>query len=290
MSEHQGDQGRSETTPFGDGSQGQGGYTPDQTPDRSAQEQGGYQQGGYGQGYGSSAYGQGGYGQSYGSGSYGQSGYGQSSYGQSSYGQPDPYAQPQPYAGYDQSAAHQQQGYQPAGYGQQPYGYGPAAPAKPGAVITAAVFGFVFGAFGVLASLGLLVFVAFAIGAGAGSLDDLNDIAPGLGNVVGAAVGIGVVVTLVVVAWTVITIWGSVWALTGRSRVMLVVAGSISIVTTGFGLVGNLANLGDGFGSTSGGDVVLSLVFFGVAVAIVVLLCLAPSAQFFAAHRARRGR
>lgn len=271
MSEHQGDQGRSETTPFGDGGRAQDG--------QSAQQQGGY----------------------------GQSSYGQSSYGQ----QPDPYAQPQPYgqqpqpyAGYDQATAYQPQGYQPqgyqaqgyqqqayqpAGYGQQPYGYGPAAPAKPGSVVTAAVFGFIFGALGVLVSGLALIGSAVAIGAGAGSSDEF-DLVPGLSSIVGAAIGLFVVAALLALAWTVVMIWGSVWALSGRSRVMLIVGASISIVVTGIGLVGNLANLGDDFGSTSGGDVVLSLVFFAVAVAIVVLLCLAPSAQFFAAHRARRGR
>ncbi len=116
---------------------------------------------------------------------------------------------------------------------------------------------------------------------------------PGLGSVIGgaigAAVGALVVVGLLALAWTVITIWGSVRALTGRSRVMLIVSGSISILVTGIGLVGNLANLG-GPGGSGGGDVVVSLVFFAIAVATVVLLCLRPSARFFAAHRARRGR
>ena len=281
MSEQQGDQDRSETTPFGDDGRGQDG----QPAGQRAQDQGGYSQGGYEQG----SYGQG----SYGQGGYGQVGYGQSGYGQGGYGQAGPYGQPQPYTGYDQSAAYPQQGYQAAGYAQQPYGYGPAAPAKPGSVITAAVFGFIFGAIGVLFSLAFIVFGAVLAGAGAGA-GDLDQDLPGFGSVlggaVGAAVGVLVVVGLLALTWTVITIWGSVWALTGRSRVMLIVAGSISIVVTGIGLVANLANLGDGFGGTDAGDVLLSLVFFAVAVAIVVLLCLAPSAQFFAAHRARRGR
>ncbi len=95
-----------------------------------------------------------------------------------------------------------------------------------------------------------------------------------VGGAVGAITGIIVVVGLLALAWTVLIIWGSVWALTGRSRVLLIVAGSISIVVTGIGLVGNLSNLGDGFGSTSGGDVVVSLLFFAAAVAIVVLLCI----------------
>lgn len=255
MSEQQGEQGRSETSPYGSS------YEP---PSYGQQP---HEQQSYGQqGYETQQYGQQpGYAQGYGQQGYAAQGYGQQGYGQQGYGQP---------------------------YGQG-YGYAPAAPAKPGAVITSAVFGFIFGAIGVLFSLALLIGGAIVAGAGAGA-GDLDDEIPGFGSLVGGAVGaltgVIVVVGLLALTWTVLTIWGSVWALTGRSRVLLIVAGSISIVVTGIGLVGNLSNLGNGFGSTSGGDVVLSLVFFAAAVAIVVLLCIPASAQFFAAHRARRGR
>jgi len=265
VSEHQGDQGRSETTPFGQGSSTGSSWGGQEAQQPSYGS-------GYGTGYDSTGYGSAGYG----SAGYGSAGYGSGQ--QPAYGQ-----NPYPQGSYPQNA------YQPAGYG-QPYGYGPAAPAKPGAVITSAVLGFVFGAIGVLASGGLLIFAAFAVGAGAGGLDDLDDVVPGLGGVVGAAIGVAVVLALLAVAWTVITIWGSVWALTGRSRVMLIVAGSISILTTGLGLVTNLASLGDGVGAPTGGQVVLSVLFFAASVAIVVLLCLQQSAQYFTAHRALRGR
>jgi hypothetical protein len=243
VSEQQGEQGRSETSPYGSS------YEPPSYGQPYEQQSFG-QQPGYAQGYG-------------------QQGYGQQGYAAQGYGQG--YAQP---------------------YGQG-YGYAPAAPAKPGAVITSAVFGFIFGAIGVLFSLALLIGGAIVAGAGAGA-GSLDDEIPGFGSLVGGAVGaitgVIVVVGLLALSWTVLTIWGAVWALTGRSRVLLIVAGSISIVVTGFGLVGNLSNLGNEFGSTSGGDVVLSLAFFAAAVAIVVLLCIPASAQFFAAHRARRGR
>jgi hypothetical protein len=282
VSEHEGDQDRSGTTPFGKGSpdrssgSGYGQADPYAQPQPYAgqDQQGSYQQGSYGQGsYGQGSYGQGSYGQgSYDQGSYDQGSYGQGPYGQAAYGQP-PYQQPAGYA--------------------QPYGYGPAAPAKPGAVITSAVFGFIFGALGVLVSGALIIFGSVLAGAGSGARG-LDDEVPGLGSflggALGAAVGAVVVVGVLALAWTVITIWGAVWALSGRSRVLLIVAGSISIATTGFGLVGNLSNLGNGYGSSSGGSVVTSLVFFGGAVAIVVLLCLRQSAEFFAAHRALRGR
>ena len=44
---------------------------------------------------------------------------------------------------------------------------------------------------------------------------------------------------LICLVWTVLMVWGSVWALTGRSRVMLLVGGSIALAFTLFGLIGN---------------------------------------------------
>ena len=43
-------------------------------------------------------------------------------------------------------------------------------------------------------------------------------------------------------------------------------------------------------GEAGGGEVVFALLLFLAALAIVVLLCLRPAAQFYAAHRARRAR
>jgi hypothetical protein len=88
-------------------------------------------------------------------------------------------------------------------------------------------------------------------------------------------------------------IWGSVWALTGRSRVLLLVGGSIAVLVT---LIGVLTSILDSATADSVGaseyliGIVVTLVFFVAALAIVVPLCLQPATQFFAAHRARRGR
>jgi hypothetical protein len=79
-------------------------------------------------------------------------------------------------------------------------------------------------------------------------------------------------------------ILGSVRALSGRSRVLLIVGASISILTTGLSFFGSLADEN----STAGG-IIVSLIFFAMAIAIVVLLSMKPAADFFAAHRARRG-
>jgi hypothetical protein len=79
-------------------------------------------------------------------------------------------------------------------------------------------------------------------------------------------------------------IWGSIRALSGRSRVLLIVGGSIAIFSTGLSFFGSL-----GDDNTTAGGVIVSLLFFAAAIAIVVLLCLKSSAAFFAAHRARRG-
>jgi hypothetical protein len=203
-------------------------------------------------------------------------------YGQ--YGQPPRYGQPPQYGGYGQPQQYGQ--YQPSPYGQygtpQPAGYGygygqPPAVARPGGVVTAAVLGLVLGAFGVLVSLFLVIFGAVAAGGASG----LDDEIPGFGAVSGAVAGVLLAIGLLAVAWTVVMIWGSVWALTGRSRVMLIVAGSIATALTGVMLIGSLSD-GDG------GGIVFALLLFAASVATVVLPSLSSAAQFYAAHRQRR--
>jgi hypothetical protein len=250
------DQGRSESTP-GSGS------TPQYGQPQYGQPQ-----------YGQPQYGQPEHGQEqYGRPGYGQPQYGQEQYGQQQYGQQ--YQAPGTYGGqYGQQPAYGQQ------YGQAPtYGqYGSGQPAKPGTVITAAVLGFVFGALGVIFTL--LAFVAGSAASSVfGSLSGDEDAATGILAVV-------VVLALLIGAWTVVTIWGAVWALNGRSRVLLIVAGSIAIAFT---LLGFLGAIGDASNSGTGG-IVWSLLLFVAAVAMVVLLSMKQSANFFAAHRARRGR
>ncbi|MCZ2822090.1 hypothetical protein O2V63_17255 [Modestobacter sp. VKM Ac-2977] len=218
----------------------------------------------YGQGqYGQPQYGQQQYGQ-YGQAQYGQGQYGQPQYGQGQYGQPDPYGQ-------------QQYGQQGQSYGQ--YGYGePPSTARPGAVITAAVLGFVLAAFGVLVGFFLIVFGAAALAGAEGFDEELFDVA---GGGLGAVGGISLAFGLITVLWTVLMIWGSVWALTGRNRVLLIVGGSIAIAFTGLTLIGAL---GDG----DGGAILFSLLLVAAAVATVVLVCLKPAGRYFAARRAQR--
>jgi hypothetical protein len=265
---------------------------------------------GYGQqggqpSYGQDAYGQGAYGDQregtqpqYGSQpSYGsQPPYGQQygstpQYGQQQYGQPPQYGtssgeQQQ----YPAPAQYGQYGQQPAQYGAYGYpaqtgGYGQygesAVPAKPAAVTIAAVLGFIFAAFGMLATLAFLFIGALAGGAAS---EDLEESIPGFNSVIGAAAGIFIVLGLLALAWTVVMIWGSIRALSGRSRVLLIVGGSIAVFATGLGFFGSLGEETQGAGS-----VLFSLLFFAAALAIVVLLCLRSSAAFFSAHRARRG-
>ena len=252
------DQGRSESTTPGSGD----------APRYGGPEQGQPQ---YGQ---QPPYGQP---QQYGQQPYTQPQYGQPQYGQQ-YGQPQQYGQQPEYGQQQYPAAYGQQYGQPTAYGQ----YGTSAtPAKPPHVITAAVLGFIFGAFGVLVSLSAIIFGAAASGAG----DSADDEIPGFGAVAGAVGGALIVFGVIALAWTVVMIWGSVWALSGRSRVMLLVGGSIALALT---LIGFLGSLGDD--ATGGGGIVFNLLLLLAAVAIVVLLSLKPSADFFAAHRARRGR
>jgi hypothetical protein len=218
--------------------------------------------------------------------------YGGQQYQPSPYGQGQPHGQP----GYPQQYG--QPGY-PQQYG-QPGGYGPyapqgqygqtAVPARPTPVVVAAVLGFVFGAFGVLMSLGLLLG-----GAVFGTVfDDLVASDPAFQDVdtggvdTGQITGVLVVLGVLALVWTVLVIWGAVRALTGRSRVLLLVGGAIAVAVTALFLVGVLS--GVSAGGAGGGEVVFSLLLFLAALAIVVLLCLRPAALYFAAHRARRGR
>jgi hypothetical protein len=218
--------------------------------------------------------------------------------------QPSPYGQGQPYGQPGYPPQYGQPGY-PQQYG-QPGGYGPyapqgqygqygqygqtAVPARPTPVVVAAVLGFVFGAFGVLMSLGLLLG-----GAVFGTVfDDLVASDPAFQDVdtggvdTGQITGVLVVLGVLALVWTVLVIWGAVRALTGRSRVLLLVGGAIAVAVTALFLVGVLSGVSTG--GAGGGEVVFSLLLFLAALAIVVLLCLRPAAQYFAAHRARRGR
>jgi hypothetical protein len=242
-------QGRQETTPLGRPA----GEQPDQRQGQPSTGQGPYGQPAWAQSqYGPPSYGQPGYGPP----QYGQSAYGPSQYGQPAYGQP-PYGQPQP--------------------------------ARPGTVITAAVLGLVHAALGLLVTVGLL--------AGGALIDDLISLAESDPSVdaqvsnseVNDARAALVGVALLALAWTVVMVWGSVLAVRGRSRVLLLVGASIAVGASGLvfgaGLIGALA-APDQPGQTGG--VLFLLVPFLASVAMLVLLCLRSASQFFAAHRQRR--
>src|SRR3954471_24406373 len=270
MTEHD-DQRRPESGPTGHGSEGSQPYgqpPPYGTPGQPFGQQPSGQEQQYGQEYGTP---------------HGQDEYGQQAYGQPPYGQQ--YGTPQGQDQYGQQAAYGQPGY-PQQYGQQYnqlYGqYGTSsAPARPPQVIVPAVLGFVFGAVGALISLIAIIVGAVASGSTTAAEREIPELGNFAGAIGGALIGVGVLA----LAWTALMIWGSVWALTGRSRVMLLVAGSVAVFFTGLSFIGSLSG-----NSSSAGGIVLSLLFFLAAVAIVVLLSLRPAAQFFAAHRAQRGR
>jgi hypothetical protein len=234
-----------------------------------------YGQQGYGQGYGQQAYHQQGY------GSYGQQGYPQQGYDQGGWAsQPSPAQYGQPYGA---PYAPQGPGGYPTGGWTTPVGYGQAADGaanRPGGVVTAAVLGFVLGALGVISTL--LLFFAGALASGVSTSTDV----PGLGSLAGAIGGVLVVVAVLALAWTVVVIWGSVWALTGRSRVLLLVGGSIALALTAFSFFDSLAQLGD----QSASSVVWPLVLFLASLAVVVLLSVPTAGRWFAARRALRGR
>jgi hypothetical protein len=134
--------------------------------------------------------------------------------------------------------------------------------------------------------------------AGGALIDDLFDTIeesdPSLGGGLGteeldSVRGFFIVLALLALAWTVLMIWGSALAVRGRTRVPLLVGSSITVAVTGlmflFALIGAASGTGQ---AGEAGGVVLFLLTFGAAVAMLVLLCLRPAAQYFAAHRQRR--
>jgi hypothetical protein len=203
----------------------------------------------------------------------------QPQYGQQQGNTPAPYGQQQP------AAYGQQYGQQPA-YGQQQYGasagygqYGQTAVvSRPGSVVTSVVFGFIWGALGAIVTIFFIVAGA-AVG---GASSSFEDSIPGLGSIAGAAAGIFITFGILALLWTVLMFWGSAWALTGRSRVLLIVGGSIAIAATGFSFFGSLGN-----DQTNAGGVILTLALFIISILIVVLLCTKQAAAFYASKRRR---
>ena len=224
---------------------------------------------------------------------------GASPYGQQYGQQQQPYGQPatqpapsygeQPAAGYIPPQPNYGQ-YPPQAYGQQypaqpgygAPGYGQYAPVEParrsGGVVTAAVLGFIWGALGALATVGFMVGGAFFSGA-SGSADNSF---PGLGAVAGAAAGVFIFFGILALAWTVVMFWGSAWAVSGRSRVLLIVGGSISIATTGFAFFSSLD------GNSNAGGIIVALVLFVLSILMVVLLSRKDAGAFYAYKRSLR--
>ena len=149
-------------------------------------------------------------------------------------------------------------------------------------MVTAAVLCFIWGALGVLVTLSFFAGVAFF----GGSSDEADDALPGLGGAFGAAAGILVFLGVLALAWTVVMIWGSVWALSGRSRVMLIVGGSIAIAATGLMFLGGIGSVQD----EGPGGLVLGLIGLAISILIVVLVSNRQAAAWFAAQRAYRPR
>jgi hypothetical protein len=186
------------------------------------------------------------------------------------------YVPPQPAYGQYPSQGYGQQYQATSGYPAPTYGqYGQVEPARrSGGVVTASVLGFIWGA------LGVIVTIAFVfIGAAGGSF--LNSLVGDTG--VGRAfAGAFIFLGILALAWTVVMFWGSAWALSGRSRVMLIVGGSIAIATTGFSFFGSLG------GRSNAGGIILALVLFVFSIVMVVLLSRRDAAAFYAYKRSLR--
>ena len=180
--------------------------------------------------------------------------------------------------------------YAPGPYAPGPYASGPyvpspyvpgSRPAKPGGVVTAAVLGFVWGALGVLVTAGFVV-----VGVTGGSFVDDLAVSSGEPDLARVVTGVLVVAALLALAWTVVMVWGAALALKGRSRVPLIVGGSVSIAVTGLYAVAALADASE----AGAGAVLVSLLLLVVSLLVVVLPCTRSATRFFATHRALRGR
>jgi hypothetical protein len=227
-------------------------------------------------------------------------------YGTAQPGQPYGAQQDQPYGhgqgqGYGQGPSGYPQYGQQGGYGQytapaQYGGYGQygqtAVPARPTPVVVAAVLGFLFSALGALMGLGLLLggaLVGTVMEDLIASDPALSDVDPSeLGEVADVAQWVAIGFGVLALLWTAIMVWGSVRALTGRSRVLLLVGGGIAVAVTALLLLVVLSELSTG--EVGGAEVLFFLLFFLAALAIVVLLSLRAAAQYYAAHRAGRAR
>jgi hypothetical protein len=155
------------------------------------------------------------------------------------------------------------------------------------------VLGLVFGALGLLVTVGLL--------AGGALIDDLvsalAETDPAFdegttGSGIDQARSVLVVLSVLALAWTVVMVWGSVLALRGRSRVLLIVGASVAVAVTGlFFVLGLISAIAAPAGAGQPGDaggVLFLLAVFAATVAMLVLLCLRSAARFFTAHRQRR--
>ena len=156
--------------------------------------------------------------------------------------------------------------------------YGPPPPSAPAPVVTAAVLAFLLGAFGVLATLLVVLVGPVLFGLAAGADDAGTRTAARFGAAVTIVVG------LLMLGWTVAMIWGGVRALRGRGRALVIVAASVALV---FMLISFVGTVSSEFVDPAA--LVFSLVFLLVALAVVVLPSLPSSSAFFAEHRARRG-
>jgi hypothetical protein len=145
-------------------------------------------------------------------------------------------------------------------------------------VVAASVIGFVWGALGAIVTVVFMAGGAFFSGA-SGNADSTL---PGLGAFTGAAAGVFIFLGLLALAWTVVMFWGSAWALSGRSRVLLIVGGSIAVATTAVTFFGSLG------GNSNAGGIVIALVLLALSILVVVLLSRKDAAAFYAYQRSQR--
>lgn len=181
-------------------------------------------------------------------------------------GQHSPQSQQQSGYGYPvgQYPGQQQWGGQPPGYPMYSSSANQLPAARPGVVLAAAIIAFLLGA---------LLAIGGAVIIGASKTADSDGNFLGLNGLAGIVVAVGVILILVAA----LLIWGGVWAVNGKSYLLLLISAS---VIGALALIGLIENLSNGYDPTGG-------IVGAIACAVVVaLLASSQSRSWFASkHR-----
>jgi hypothetical protein len=159
--------------------------------------------------------------------------------------------------------AHHPWGAAPAGYPTPAQPSRPASASRPGQVLTAAILAFLLG--GLMAIGGIVAIGASRSADSAGGILGVS----GLGGVV-------VAVGLVFLLLAALMIWGGIWAVMGKSYLLLLITACVFGVLSLISLIQTLSN---------GGNPAAGILGMVICAVIVVLLASQPSRNWFAEQK-----